>query len=158
MSRSSRFLFGPKKNGEPEPNCEMRKGASFTRGLRECFLWWNQKMVKSIWSHLHVHRSLQHDDQKWNKLAKMPVNHEKLLEYPSMKRSNPLVSDTAKRLSWCSVSSCEMSGSGVLLLECTMWRQRPSTSSRSPTRPSPIFSRNFNMKGASSAKAKLGYG
>ena len=109
------------------------------------------------WSDLHVCKLLQ-QDQQWNKLVKFPVNHEKLLEYPSMKRSNPSVSDTAKRFSWCSVSSCEMSGSGVLLLECTMWRQSPSTSSRSPTRSPPILSRSFNIKGESSAKAKLGYG
>ena len=76
------------------------------------------------WSDLHVCKSLQ-QDQQWNKLVKIPVNHEKHLEYLSMKRSNPLVSDTAKRFSWCSVSSCEMSGSGVLLLEWTMWRQKP---------------------------------
>ena len=33
--------------------------------------------------------------------------------------------------------SYEISGSGVLLVECTMCKQRPSTSSRSPTRPFP---------------------
>ena len=67
-------------------------------------------------------------------------------------------SDTTKPFNSPSVSIVSTAGSGVLLVEWTMWRQRPSTSSLSPTRLAPIFSRSFNMKGASSAKAKLGYG
>ena len=67
-------------------------------------------------------------------------------------------SDTTKPFNSPSVSIVSTAGSGVLLVEWTMWRQRPSTSSLSPTRLAPIFSQSFNMKGASSAKAKLGYG
>ena len=125
--------------------------------------WWNWcemvKLVKSesgetSWSDLHVRRSLQHDHQKWNKLVKMLVIQEKLSQKFSMKSSYAVRSDTAKLLSFSSVNLCEISGSGVLLVEWTMWRQRPSTSSMSPTRP--VFSRSFSMKGASSANPKLG--
>ena len=114
----------------------------------------NGEIGETSWSHLHVRRSLQHDHQKWNKLVKMLVIQEKLSQKFSMKSSYAVQSDTAKLLSFSSVNLCEISGSGVLLVEWTMWRQRPSTSSMSPTRP--VFSRSFSMKGASSANPKLG--
>ena len=73
---------------------------------------------------------------------------------PRRTSSNALESDTAKSSSSSSVKRWEISLSGVLLLECTMCRQSPSTSSRSPTVYPPILPRSFNMKGASSAKAR----
>ena len=71
---------------------------------------------------------------------------------------NAVELDTAKSPNSPSVRTCEISGSGVLLVEWTMCRQRPSTSSRSPTLPWPISSLIFSMNGASSANRKLGYG
>ena len=134
--------------------------------------WWNRRTHGEIWNWWnHVKQCeimgrtcmfagrfsmTQQHDQNSNKLVKIPVSHVKLVETLCMKPSKALQSETARSSSSSSVNLWEISGSGVLLLEWTMCKQRPSTSSTSPTRSFPSFSRSFSMKGASSAKARLG--